>query len=244
MIYRSSDVVMPEGGGTCGHSNEDIYKELAKKSSTVAKPQRRMKRQSNSTNTRCELKIIVDDRYYNMITSDLSGDAALKQAVVISFITAYVDAVKEIYERTVFGDQIGITFAIANLIVETQATPPFDRNNLGVEAFLDFHSQADYSDFCLSYRFTARDFDGGVLGLAYIGKLPNSGAAGGICENVRPGPQTLNTGIVTIVNFQRELPQLVVQLTFAHEIGHNFGSEVGNYYIFLLLWSLFLYSTT
>lgn len=225
MIYRSTDVVMPEGGGTCGHSNEDIYKHFAKKS-TVTKLHRRVTRQSNSSNTRCELKIIVDDRYYNMITSDLDGDDALKQAVVISFITAYVDAVRTIYERTVFGGQSGITFAIANLVVETQAVAPFNRDNIGVEAFLDFHSQADYSAFCLSYRFTARDFDGGVLGLAYIGKLPNSGAVGGICEDVRPGPQTLNTGIVTIVNFNRQVSQLVVQLTFAHEIGHNFGSEV------------------
>ena len=235
MIYRSSDVVMPEGGGTCGHSNEDIYKHLAKKS-TITKSQKRVTRQSNSTNTRCELKVIADDQYYNMITSELGNDPSLKQAVVISFMTAYVDAVREIYERTNFGGQLGITFAIANLIVETEPSPPFDRPNLGVEAFLDFHSQADYSDFCLSYRFTARDFDGGVLGLAYIGKLPNSGSVGGICENVRPGPQTLNTGIVTIVNYDREVPQLVVQLTFAHEIGHNFGSEVCNGYCLLLLW--------
>jgi len=227
VIYRSSDVVMPEGGGTCGHSNGEIYRSLAKKS-TVTKSQRRFTRQSNSSNTRCELKIITDDRYYTMITRDLGNDDELKQAVVISFITAYVDAVREIYERTVFDGQSGITFAIANLIVETQPTAAFARDNIGVEAYLDLHSQADYSDFCLSYRFTARDFDGGVLGLAYIGKLPNSGSVGGICENVRPGPQTLNTGIVTIVNFGREVSQLVVHLTFAHEIGHNFGSEVSN----------------
>ena len=36
----------------------------------------------------------------------------------------------------------------------------------------------------------------------------------------------LNTGIVTLVNFGSLVAQRIVELTFAHELGHNFGSEV------------------
>jgi hypothetical protein len=60
-----------------------------------------------------------------------------------------------------------------------------------------------------------------------------SGAAGGICEKWNEYPEVntkvykgLNTGIVTIINYGKSVPPKVSQLTFAHEVGHNFGSPV------------------
>ena len=93
---------------------------------------------------------------------------------------------------------------------------------MGVERFLQLHSEEDFSGFCLSYRFTNRDFDSGVLGLAYVAK---QGATGGICED------RLNTGIVTILNYNQRVPTQVTVLTLAHEAGHNFGSEVQAYIV-------------
>lgn len=57
---------------------------------------------------------------------------------------------------------------------------PFANNFLGVQAFLDLHSRGDFSQFCLSYRFTNRDFDNGVVGLAYIGR-PLGDNTAGVC---------------------------------------------------------------
>lgn len=64
---------------------------------------------------------------------------------------------------------------------------------------------------------------------------PHIGASGGICERYKTytenigGRQvqtkrSLNTGIITFVNYNSRVPPKVSELTLAHEIGHNFGS--------------------
>lgn len=59
------------------------------------------------------------------------------------------------------------------------------------------------------------------------------GASGGICEKFKEYQEnrnkvwkSLNTGIVTNANYGKMVPTKVSQLTFAHEVGHNFGSPV------------------
>ena len=84
----------------------------------------------------------------------------------------------------------------------------------------------NFNDYCLSYTFTARDFTDGTLGLAWVAKL--TGSVGGVCERrqtLQGQAKSLNTGIVTTVNFKTKVPEAVSQITFAHEVGHNFGSE-------------------
>ncbi|CAG5075725.1 Similar to ADAM10: Disintegrin and metalloproteinase domain-containing protein 10 (Bos taurus) [Cotesia congregata] len=72
--------------------------------------------------------------------------------------------------------------------------------------------------------FTYRDFEKGTLGLAWTGDLKN---AGGVCEkngHYRGSMKSLNTGIITLLNYGKHVPPAVSHVTLAHEIGHNFGS--------------------
>ena len=94
-----------------------------------------------------------------------------------------------IYEETDFDGDTNpdmIHFGIQDIRIE--ASPPaegdpFANNFLGVQTFLDLHSQANYSDYCLSYRFTHRDFDDGVVGLAYVAGVNSRGELC-VCVNV------------------------------------------------------------
>ena len=60
--------------------------------------------------------------------------------------------------------------------------------------------------------------------------------SGGICDSAgtRNGVlQTLNTGIVTNLNYQQLIAPRVTVLTFAHEVGHNFGSDVSQLILYI-----------
>jgi disintegrin and metalloproteinase domain-containing protein 10 len=78
---------------------------------------------------------------------------------------------------------------------------------------------------CLGHLFTYRDFSG-TVGLAYVAD-PTGRYDGGICQQrtqTYGGELNLNTGLTTLLNFGRRLPQGVSIITTTHEIGHNFGS--------------------
>jgi len=59
---------------------------------------------------------------------------------------------------------------------------------------------------------------------------PATGSSGGICEKSKlysdGKKKSLNTGIITVQNYASHVPPKVSHITFAHEVGHNFGSPV------------------
>ena len=67
------------------------------------------------------------------------------------------------------------------------------------------------------------------------------GPGGGICERHRVYSdgtgKSLNTGIVTFTNYGSMVPSRVSHITFAHELGHNFGSPVRVIFCFIRTFS-------
>ncbi|XP_065063953.1 disintegrin and metalloproteinase domain-containing protein 10-like [Rhopilema esculentum] len=149
-------------------------------------------------------------------------------------MTQYVQSVNSIYNATAFtGYPHRVTLKISRMKAQTEVECNADANckfkdaNIGVAKFLELNSETDHDKHCLAYVFTYRDFADGVLGLAWIGEA--SGASGGVCERWKPYSggkyKSLNTGVVTTLNYQQDVPLKVTEITLAHEIGHNFGAQ-------------------
>ncbi|KAG9489425.1 hypothetical protein GDO78_005414 [Eleutherodactylus coqui] len=183
----------------------------------------RKKRAAQAEKNTCQLYIQTDHLFFKRY-----GE---QREAVIAQISSHVKAIDTIYQSTDFMGIRNISFMVKRIRINTTAderdpTNPFRFPNIGVEKFLELNSEQNHDDYCLAYVFTDRDFDDGVLGLAWVGAP--SGSSGGICEKSKlysdGKKKSLNTGIITVQNYGSHVPPKVSHITFAHEVGHNFGS--------------------
>uniref|UniRef100_A0A8C2HIF3 Disintegrin and metalloproteinase domain-containing protein 10 n=1 Tax=Cyprinus carpio TaxID=7962 RepID=A0A8C2HIF3_CYPCA len=182
----------------------------------------RKKRMTQVEKNTCQLFIQTDHLFYKYYTS---------REAVIAQISSHVKAIDAIYQGTDFMGIRNISFMVKRIRINTTSderdrSNPFRFANIGVEKFLELNSEQNHDDYCLAYVFTDRDFDDGVLGLAWVGAP--AGSSGGICEKNKlysdGKKKSLNTGIITVQNYASHVPPKVSHITFAHEVGHNFGS--------------------
>ena len=231
IIYRASDVKEP--ASICG-ARDKVYEELHRLQSTGEPSPRdrivygRAKRQTNPPQF-CQVLVAAD----HLFQRDVGGG---DPAATTSEIVTVIREVQDIYANTNFGVGYNVqpTIGRIQLLDDTVPGYRFGDANIDVNTLLDRWSQEDHSQFCLALLLTNRDFDGGVLGLAWVAEPPG-GNRGGICEQspvrLQTGLRYLNTAIVTFINFGRQQPRSVSVVTIAHEFGHNFGSPVSFFFI-------------
>ena len=116
-----------------------------------------------------------------------------------------------------------------------------------------FSREYSHKDYCLAHLFTDIKFEGGILGLAYVGS-PRRNSVGGICtpgillitppfvhffglsdirfrcslvEYFKSGYTLyLNSGLSSSRNhYGQRVVTREADLVTAHELGHNWGSE-------------------
>nr|XP_033812155.1 disintegrin and metalloproteinase domain-containing protein 10-like isoform X2 [Geotrypetes seraphini] len=166
---------------------------------------------------------------YSLIEDETTSCSALRLQQVFQNskmklkIAGYLRAVNAIYEDINFNGIKNINFRVKRLNVVHQDDAMYS-DFIGPEKLLMLHSEANWNSYCLSYLLTDRDYSG-VLGLAWNGKLGNSG---GICSKytkLRDGSEaTLNTGLITVQKYGQHLPPRLIHITLAHELGHSLGS--------------------
>ena len=189
----------------------------------------------------CIISITVDPYMYRHFFNANFRSVAMARREILILIATHVAAANVMFQGTTFDGkyvhrfgtfEIGkvkfINFESCEKNYTGRPHPYCD--HFDAAGLLDLHSEYDHDAFCLSYVFTCRDFDRGILGLAWVASPGN--IPGGICTRRRSGvfhkkptvKGSLNTGIVTFVNYHVRVPQKVTEVTFAHELGHNFGS--------------------
>jgi len=238
VIYRHEDVKFPErhhshhdSAFTCGHSDKAIHESMDVSSMNVTADDdeelltRNRRAVSDPDKTTCLLFIQTDWILYREYSD--SGDGA--RDIIVSKIADHVRAINKIYHSTNFEGIKNIGFLVKRIRVNKTREASgnyFRQENVGVESFLNYASMENFNDYCLAYVFTSRDFDKGVLGLAWVADAGHKN--GGICEKYKMqnqgGWKSLNTGIVTFKNYGNLMATPVSHITFAHEVGHNFGS--------------------
>ncbi|XP_049271971.1 disintegrin and metalloproteinase domain-containing protein 10-like [Rhipicephalus sanguineus] len=178
----------------------------------------------------CGLHIAIDHLLYKKYL-ELDNDDVRTRERISTLIAGHVARACEVYRRTDFQ---GI-----HDINDTKSCPK-QGNDFCLEKMdpslllLTTARSANYDDYCLAFTWTYRDFANGVLGLAYVANATASTM--GVCDKNRLVPKdksgkgfglsklSLNTGIITFINYGAHVARVVSEITFCHEMGHNFGS--------------------
>ncbi|XP_070393272.1 disintegrin and metalloproteinase domain-containing protein 10-like isoform X4 [Dermacentor albipictus] len=187
----------------------------------------------------CGLYVQIDHLLYQQF-NERDNDPVRTRQRLSTLIAGHVARASDVYRHTDFNGVEDVTFNVHNIKINDTKKCPSDKNPYCLDKMdaalylLTTAKSANYDDYCLAYSWTYRDFDDGVLGLAYVGN--SSTHSQGVCDKNRllsedpTRPQlglshlSLNTGMISFVNYNAYVPQAVSEITFCHEIGHNFGS--------------------
>ena len=225
IVYRAHDVNVTARCEVKGEIPDRLsFIQASARSVKKANDKARLRRSTTSIGHKvCPMLIAADHLFLENIGG---GNVTTSMAEMVSIMTQ----VQNIFKTTDFNDDgiaDGITPVIARVEVMGLDTPGYIFSNsfLGVDAYLNLWAQMNQDEYCLALLMTYRDFDNGVTGLAFV----PGGSAGGICEKqitVNNVTHSLNTAVVTLLNFGRRLTRPETISTTARAIGRGFGANV------------------
>ncbi|XP_075740529.1 disintegrin and metalloproteinase domain-containing protein 10-like [Rhipicephalus microplus] len=187
----------------------------------------------------CGLHIAIDHLLYKKYL-ELDGDDVRTRERISTLIAGHVARASELYRRTDFHGIHDVSFVVHKVQINdsnscaNKATDFCQENMDAALLLLTTARTANYDDYCLAFTWTYRDFANGVLGLAYVANATASTM--GVCDKNRLVPRdksgtkfglsrlSLNTGIITFLNYGDHVARVVSETAFCHEMGHNFGS--------------------
>ncbi|KAL5255765.1 hypothetical protein ACHWQZ_G011105 [Mnemiopsis leidyi] len=249
IAYKLSDVKFnftrpdTDGGHFCGHESHDgesgysdkDFEFMIPKSSVNEKDgieYSRRKRDAEKK-TRCPLALVADYKFYKDLHDGDEGAA-------IKYMIGLIQQIDPLFKRQSLDPSgsedfkdYGFSVKYIEVIMEPEVNDdPDSYKNLAdsrqVSALLKNFAFGDWRpDYCLAHLFTNYDFDGGVLGLAYVASASQS-RVGGICTktySVGGAKKSLNVGLTTGTNYGRTLLQSELVFVTGHEFGHNWGSS-------------------
>ena len=188
--------------------------------------------EGNLRQTRCPLLLVADYRFYK----EMGGS---NSKTTVNYLISLIDRVHKIYEDTVWRDTMdsggfsGMGFIIKKIVVHRKPTTVREgevhynmfRSSWDVRNLLEvFSREYTHKDFCLAHLFTDIKFEGGILGLAYVGS-PRRNSVGGICtpEYFKNGYTLyLNSGLSSSRNhYGQRVITREADLVTAHEFGES-----------------------
>jgi hypothetical protein len=151
-----------------------------------------------------------------MVTVDLSSYSRYEDYMRISQETMSVfHDVNAIYKSS-FGIDVRLStiFVLTSKTDRTNLTGKFPSMSNGLERLRKYVAKSN-ARYCQVVHVSPYDY-GGMLGLAWVG----DGKGRGVCSK-----GGYNTAIVTFKNHGKDLDRHRIVGTYAHELGHAFGSD-------------------
>ncbi|KAL3874041.1 hypothetical protein ACJMK2_037105 [Sinanodonta woodiana] len=227
LVYRAQDVIesfhyLNESNISCG-VQESTGRHLDVENVIQMDEQQRVRAKRDTQATQCTLRVVADHLFFQHI-----GQADVATTIAeLQFLVSEADI---IFRSTDFdgngkGDNIG--FSIAKIeIYRPGNTYNMADESIDVNKYLNKFSEYDFTDVCLSFAFTYRNFQG-ILGLAWVASSNAYGNVGGICQQkvtIQGVRYSLNSGVITLNSYGSRSSRHKSALTLTHEIGHSFGS--------------------
>ncbi|XP_052767852.1 disintegrin and metalloproteinase domain-containing protein 10-like [Mya arenaria] len=172
--------------------------------------------------TECNLHVLSDHTFFR----DTGHSSVANTISEMAYMTAQANLVFRSTDLNGDGKGDNVGFYIKKITIY-ETDDYLMAHEEDVAKYLELFSEYDNENFCLATVFTSREFDGGVVGLAWVASSNVHSSPGGICQKritYQGKGISLNTNLVTNVNNNRKMPSYLTALTLIHEFGHNFGS--------------------